>query len=229
MKRNIIKIDEDKCDGCGACITDCPEGALRIINGKAKLVKESLCDGLGACIGKCPTGALKIEERDAEVFDEDEAARNMAALKHKGCPGMREMEFSPEAASGTTGPGGSVSELRQWPVQLKLLNPAAPYFKDADIVVAADCVPFSFPDFHARFLRGKILIVFCPKLDNAYEEYLEKLSAILAGNNVKSITAVHMEVPCCSGTVRLVEEAVKKSGENIIIKDYTVSLQGKIV
>lgn len=230
MKRNIIKIDEGKCNGCGLCIPDCPEGALKIIDGKAKLVKESLCDGLGACIGKCPTGALTVEEREADEFNEEEAKENMETIRkeHQGCPGIKIADFTGKPSSSATKTKQG-SELRQWPVQLKLLSPEAPYFKNADLVIAADCVPFSFSDFHDRFLKGKILVVFCPKLDNSYQEYVEKLSKIFKANNIRSTTIVHMEVPCCSGTTKMIEEAIKRSGVNTIIKDYTISLQGDIV
>ena len=231
MKRKIIKIDEEKCDGCGLCIPDCHEGALQIVNGKAKLVKESLCDGLGACLGNCPQGALTIEERESEEFSEEDVKENLKKEEpqHKGCPGMKMMNFSKEDKPSSKSKVKGTSELGQWPIQLKLLNPSAPYFKGADIVVAADCVPFSFPDFHDRFLKGKILIVFCPKLDNAYEEYVEKLTEVIKINDIRSITTVHMEVPCCTGTVAIVEDALKNSGKNIILKDYTISLQGEII
>jgi len=277
MRRQIIKIDEDKCNGCGLCVPNCPEGALKVIDGKARLVGELLCDGLGACIGNCPEGAITIEEREAEKYDEKKVMGNIitagpgvikAHLKHlrdhgqkeyfdqaldflknkgievpdiddgasqgavppaAGCPGMRQMDLgggkAEEAGPGTT----QVSELRQWPLQLHLLSPDAPYFKGADIVVAADCVPFAFADFHKRFLRGKILIIFCPKLDRELDIYIEKLSQIIKKNGIRSITIVHMEVPCCYGTVSIVEEALKRSGQNVLIKDYTVSIRGEIV
>lgn len=272
MKRKIIKIDEEKCNGCGLCVKGCPEGALQIIDGKARLVGELLCDGLGACLGECPAGAMTIEERDVEAYDESKVMENVvkggveviaAHLKHLkdhgqeeylsqaidylkaksidipvyekevsmssgGCPGMAMRDFStdaPNVVSGSAGP----SQLRQWPIQLALLNPAAPYFKDADIVVAADCVPFTYPDFHQRFLKGKVLIIFCPKLDETIDAYREKLKAIISENNIKSVTMLHMEVPCCTGVVRLVEEAVLASGKNIILKDYTISIKGEIL
>ncbi len=237
MKRNIIKIDEEKCNGCGLCVPDCAEGALKIVNGKVKLVKESLCDGLGACIGRCPTGALVVEEREAESFDEEEAKKNMEKAhaphqpfhaQHSGCPGSMAMQWGNKPKASTQEVTGG-SALAQWPVQLKLLNPRAPYFQNADLVVAADCVPFSYPNFHARFLKGKVLVVFCPKLDHANDEYIEKLTEILKINTIKSIAIVHMEVPCCSGTVHIVEEALKQSGKNITVKDYTISIQGEII
>ena len=237
MKRNIIKIDEEKCNGCGLCVPDCAEGALKIINGKVKLVKESLCDGLGACIGRCPTGALVVEEREAESFDEEEVRKNMEKVHapHQpshahtgGCPGSMAMQWNNKSSANAQEISNG-SALAQWPVQLKLLNPRAPYFQNADLVVAADCVPFSYPNFHARFLKGKILVIFCPKLDHANEEYIEKLTEILKINTINSISIVHMEVPCCSGTTYIVEEALKKSGKNITVKDYTISIQGEII
>ena len=275
MKRKIIKIDEDKCNGCGACVPNCPEGALQIIDGKARLVGELLCDGLGACIGKCPLGAITVEEREAEEYDEKKVIENvikagpetikahlkhlkdhnqdkdlkqaMEVLKkkkinisleednnkgkmHAGCPGTRMMDFRSEHGGSLTSAGGPInSELRQWPIQLQLVSPGAPYFKDADLVIAADCVPFAYGDFHRKFLKNKALVLFCPKLDTVLEEYIEKLSVIFKENNIKSITLVHMEVPCCYGLVQVVEEALKKSGKNIIIKDYTISIKGEIV
>lgn len=235
MKRNIIKIDEDKCIGCGLCITDCPEGALKIVNGKVKLVRESLCDGLGACVGKCPTGALVIEQREAEDFNEEEAKHNMERAQrshgghgHGGCPGMAVAQWS-EAKTNDAPAAPQTSALRQWPIQLKLLNPCAPYFQNADLVISADCVPFSFANFHGRFLKGKTLIMFCPKLDEGLEDYVEKMAEIFKANTIKSVTIIHMEVPCCSGTTHLVEEALKKSGKNITVKDYTISLHGEII
>ncbi len=233
MKRNIIKINEEKCNGCGLCIPNCPEGALKIVDGKIKLVSESLCDGLGACVGRCPTGALIVEERDAQVFDEAQAKKNMEKARGQppqgmgGCPGSMARQWN--KLKGDTQDVVGSSALAQWPVQLKLLNPRAPYFQNADLVIAADCVPFSYPHFHARFLKGKILIIFCPKLDHANEEYIETLVEIFRINTIKSLTVVHMEVPCCSGTLHIIEEALKESGKSIIIKDYTISLQGEII
>ncbi|MFH1837711.1 MAG: 4Fe-4S binding protein [Candidatus Omnitrophota bacterium] len=232
MKRKIIKIDEDKCNGCGSCVPDCAEGALKIIDGKAKLVGEALCDGLGACLGNCPTGALTIEERDVEEFDEGKVKENLKKEEHKpagGCPGMKVMDFRDKKAFIHGNEENKTSALSQWPVQLKLLSPHAPYFKEADLVIAADCVPFSYPDFHSRFLAGKTLIIFCPKLDDAFEEYVEKLTAIFKDNDIRSITVVRMEVPCCGGTTSIVEEALKKSGKNIVVKECTISIKGGII
>ena len=273
MKRKIIHIDEDKCNGCGQCVPACHEGAIRIVDGKARLAADSLCDGLGACLGECPQGAIRIEEREAVSYDEVEALQNImkegpkaveAHLKHLlehgqtsylkeaqeyidkkgqgmkgpdqesssgcGCPGsmMRDFRAAPKAdTAGTQGP--VQSELQQWPVQLKLLNPSAPFFRDADIVVSADCAAFAYGDFHRKFLKGKVLVIFCPKLDDDLEIYVEKLAAVFKANAVRSVTIVRMEVPCCGGTSQIVEEAVRRSGKNVIMKEYTISLQGAII
>lgn len=207
MKRDIIRIDEEKCTGCGQCIPNCPEGALQVIDGKVRLVSDLACDGLGACIGHCPEDAISIESREAEPYDE-----------------RKVMETIVEA-----GPNVARAELRQWPVQLHLLNPHAPHFRGADLLIAADCVPFTCADFHDRFLKGKVLVVFCPKLDDSDDIYIEKMAEIIRHNGIKSITAAHMEVPCCFGTTRLIEEALKRSGKNITVEDYTVSIRGDLV
>lgn len=273
MKREIIHIDENKCNGCGLCIPNCPEGALQVIDGKARLISDLFCDGLGACIGHCPEGAITIEKREAEVYDERKVMGNIVKegenvikahlehlkehnqtqylkealdyLKEKGikipvkkedehffhscnCPGSKMMDFREKNNIETTEYITVRSELRQWPVQLHLLNPNAPYFKDADIVIAADCVPFAYADFHNQFLKDKILIIFCPKLDNANEIYVEKLAEIFTNNNIKSVSIIHMEVPCCFGIEKITEMAVKKSGKDIPVKKHTISLKGEI-
>jgi NAD-dependent dihydropyrimidine dehydrogenase PreA subunit len=283
MKRDIIKIDEGRCTGCGLCIPNCPEGALQIIDGKARLVSDLSCDGLGACIGHCPEDAITIEKREAVPYDEhkvmenivkagpnvirahldhlrghgqdDYLAQALAFLRTRGipvpaptpaapahaCPGSKIMDFRDAdavkdkgrsdsmAASATAGSNADLpSELRQWPVQLQLLSPNAPYFRDADLLVAADCVPFTYAGFHERFLKGKILIIFCPKLDGATDLYIDKLTEIFKNNTIKSVTVLHMEVPCCFGTTQVVEEALKRSGKKIAMKDYTISIKGKI-
>jgi len=275
VKRQIIKIDEEKCNGCGDCVPNCPEGALQIIDGKARLVGDLLCDGLGACIGKCPQGAITIEEREAEKYDEVKVIENVAkggekvilshlnhlkehdqsefleqALKYLNdnnisIPSLEEKKKEPVACGfpGTmmkdfrrpgdeqTEEAASItvkSELRQWPTQLHLVNPGAPYFQDCDLLVAADCVAFSLGDFHFRFLKGKSLVMFCPKLDSTMDLYLEKLTAIIRDNNIRSITVAKMEVPCCYGSLNLTREAVKNSGKNILIKEHTVSIRGDV-
>jgi NAD-dependent dihydropyrimidine dehydrogenase PreA subunit len=265
MKRSVINIDDEKCNGCGLCIPNCPEGAIQIIDGKARLVSDLFCDGLGACIGHCPEGAITVEEREAGPYDECSVMENVvkggarvtkAHLKHlkdhgeheylrqalvylreKGIdiPGMKEAAPRAEAFGGCPGARtmdfrkSAGSALRQWPVQLQLVNVNASYFQDADLVIAADCVPFAQADFHERFLRHRALIIFCPKLDRMPEAYIEKLADILRSNRVKSVTVVHMEVPCCFGLRKLVEEALRRSGKNIEFKDYTISIKGEPV
>lgn len=277
-KRQIIEIDEELCTGCGECVTGCPEGALQIIDGKARMVSDLFCDGLGACIGTCPEGAIKIIEREAEPYDEIRVLKNivekgpdtiMAHLKHlrehgedeylqqaldylkeneivpditgafemlkgcpgSGCPGMAMMDFADEKSEKEVDAADVdlKSELRQWPIQLQLINPHAPYFKNADLVIVADCVPFTYPDFHRRFLKGKRLIVFCPKLDKTIDRYVNKLAAIFENQDIRSLTLVHMEVPCCFGVERVVKMAMEKAGKSFMVKDFTISLQGEIV
>jgi NAD-dependent dihydropyrimidine dehydrogenase PreA subunit len=271
MKRKIINIIEDKCNGCGLCVPNCPEGAIQIIDGKARLISDIFCDGLGACIGNCPENAIVIEEREAEEYNEKKVMANIvkqgtntvkAHLKHlhehgeskylgealdflksvnfeipeykeekanSGCPGSRMMNLNKKTSNEATSGVMLTSELNQWPIQLQLLNPNAPYFDDADILVAADCVPFTYPDFHRKFLKNKILVVFCPKLDKVIDSYIDKLAEIFKNHRIKSITIVHMEVPCCSGTNMVIEKALEKAGKNIIMKDYTISLNGEII
>lgn len=247
MKRNIIRIDEDKCTGCGLCITNCAEASLAIVDGKAKLVREALCDGLGACIGHCPEGALTIEEREAEEFDEEvvheriemlkkeEAAKksaNLAAFQPAcGCPSANVATRRPTpvaAPGGCSSSAPAESQLAQWPVQLALLPPTAPFFQDADLLVAADCVPFAYPEFHKDFLAGKALAVFCPKLDNA-EAHYGKLIEIFKKSSVKSVTALRMEVPCCGGLVAMLRQAIAESGKAIPFKEVVIGRDGKIM
>ena len=275
MKRSIIKIDEDKCNGCGLCVPDCPEGALQIIDGKVRLVSDLFCDGLGACIKTCPEDAIIIEEREAEPYDEIKVMENVAKggmavikahLEHlhehgetkflnqalqylkdnnynipdykeeeahqhsqgTGCPGAMAMDMrKKEKSSESAGPVNS--ELQQWPVQLKLLNPMAPYFDNADLLLTADCVPVAYGNYHGRFLKDKIAVLFCPKLDPYMDEYLEKLQAIIESHEIKSITVLHMEVPCCSGINMVLQKALAQSGKNIFIKEYTISVKGEII
>ena len=235
MKRSIVSIDEEKCNGCGMCIPNCAEGAIKIINGKAKLVDERFCDGLGACLGHCPQDAITIIEREAPDFDE--AAVKMH-LKPKtaekkaekslpgGCPGSMAMDFRGDKKAPARAAAQQNSELRQWPVQLTLVSPEAPYFKDSELLVAADCVPFAYPNFHSDFLAGKSVIIGCPKLDDA-EFYVDKLTELLKKNNIRSITLVNMEVPCCFGLQRIVEEAVARSGKVLPVRQMVITIQGE--
>jgi len=236
-KRKIVKIDESKCTGCGLCIPNCAEGALQIVNGKAKLVKDLYCDGLGACLGHCPEGAITIEERNAREFDEEATKKHLEKIKKKeeeklpcGCPGTAVKTLKDK---GVEGEGCRVkgekseSELVNWPVQLKLVPVDAPYFKNSDLLIAADCVGFSYPDFH-ELLKGKALIIGCPKLDDA-ELYIEKLIQIFKVNSLKSVTVAHMEVPCCFGLNHIVDEALKISGMKIPLKEIIIGIKGEEV
>lgn len=233
-KRKIIKIDEDKCNGCGECIPNCKEGALKIINGKAWLVSDIFCDGLGACLGHCPQGAITIEEREAPAFDEKKAMAHKARRAHErlhaagGCPGSKVVDFGKERTSAKSANPAAPrkSELRQWPVQIMLAPANAPYFKGADLLIAADCVPFAYANFHEDLLRGKIVLVGCPKLDDP-GYYKEKLSEIVKNNDIKSITYAHMEVPCCSGFVGVLKDAIAQSGKKIPFSEAVINIRGE--
>jgi Pyruvate/2-oxoacid:ferredoxin oxidoreductase delta subunit len=238
-KRKIVQIDEEKCNGCGLCIPNCAEGALQILEGKAKLVTDKFCDGLGACLGHCPQDAITIIEREAEKFDDKAAEYNLhhkkKAEKTKveplfaGCPSSRTMHFKPSKSPAVTGPGARVvSELSQWPVQLKLVPVNAPYFQGADLLVVADCVPLAYANFHQDFLKGKAVVVACPKLDDV-QLYREKLTAIFKTNPIKSITVPFMEVPCCFGLVMAIEDALKASGKTIPLKKTKIGIRGEIL
>ena len=274
MKRKIINIDDKKCNGCGLCIPGCPEGALQIIDGKARLISDLFCDGLGACLGTCPEGAITVEEREAEPYDERRVMKNiipqgtntikahldhlrdhgetaflntaLAVLKEQGiaapttkapapnpapagCPGARMMAMEKPSESTPTEAGPIASELSTWPVQLQLLNPRAPYLADAELLIAADCVPFALADFHRRFLKGKVVITFCPKLDQVVDLYIEKLAEIFKTQTIRAIHVVHMEVPCCSGTLRIIQEALNRSEKSIPVHDHTVSIGGEVI
>ncbi len=231
MIRKIIKIDEDKCNGCGICAEACHEGAIGIIDGKAKLLREDYCDGLGDCLPACPTGAITFEEREALAYDE--AAVNEAKKKTQslacGCPGTmaKAINRGPANAAETAGLGFCPSRLSQWPVQIKLVAPNAPYFAGANLLVAADCTAYAYGNFHNDFMRNKICIVGCPKLDMV--DYSEKLTAILANNDIKSVTVVRMEVPCCGGIENAVKNALQNSGKFIPWQIITISTDGKIL
>jgi Pyruvate/2-oxoacid:ferredoxin oxidoreductase delta subunit len=246
MKRNIVSIDEEKCNGCGECIPNCAEGAIKIIDGKAKLLDDKFCDGLGACLGHCPQDAIRVIERDAPEFDEKAVKMHLNVKEEKpiklhkgvprgmmheaaaphGCPGSMAMDFRSEQSSNPQASKRQEPELRQWPVQLTLVSPQASYFKDADLLVAADCVPFAYPNFHKDFLAGKSLVIGCPKLDDG-DFYIDKLTELIKTNNIKSITLVNMEVPCCFGLQRIVEEAVKKSGKVLPIRQTVITIRGE--
>jgi len=232
--RKIIRIDEERCNGCGLCVPSCAEGALQIVNGKAKLVKEQYCDGLGACLGECPQGALTIEEREAEEFDEAAVEQHLHKQQKQelpcGCPSAAVTQFqcetSASAEPATTRP--TASRLTHWPVQLTLVPPSAPFLKGADILLAADCVPFAYADFHREFLADHAVLVACPKLDD-FHAHLNKLTAILRQAEPRSITVVHMEVPCCSGLVHMARKAIEDSGSNILLYDVTIGTRGTIL
>ncbi|HOW89721.1 MAG TPA: 4Fe-4S binding protein [Elusimicrobiales bacterium] len=274
-RRKIIEIDEGKCDGCGLCIPNCPEGALRVIDGKARLVSDLLCDGLGACLGECPKGAIKVVEREAAAYDERAVMENMvkmgvntvkahlehlkghgqnayleqaeAFLREKGyplpagngggpaqggrqpcgCPGSRAMDFRGEDAA--EGPGEkAVSRLRQWPVQLHLVSPAAPYYSKADLVLAADCTAYAYGDFHNGFLRGKALAIACPKLDEGQEVYVEKLRALIDEALINTLTVVTMEVPCCGGLLAMARAALEGSARKPPLKHVVIGIRGEV-
>jgi len=233
MKRKIVKIDEAKCTGCGRCAGACAEGAIQIVNGKARLISESYCDGLGACLGECPEDAITIEEREANEFDEKavNSARHSAAAPEAPayvCPGAAMREIKRRPAAGTEAACSAASELRHWPIQLKLVAPSAPFLKDADLLLAADCAPFAMADFHPKFLRGRSVIIGCPKLDDP-AFYVEKLAEIFKRSGIKSVTVLHMEVPCCFGLKRIAEAALEASGNKIPMRDVTVSIEGKVI
>jgi len=229
-KRKIIAIDDDKCTGCRQCIPNCPEGAIQIIDGKARLVSDLFCDGLGACLGHCPEGAITIEERQAEPFDERKAKDNMVKHHaHSGaCPGSAAHDFRNAKSTATISAvkASGVSALGQWPVQITLVNERAPYFKGADLLIAADCVPFAYAGFHDDLLKGKILLVGCPKLDDI-EAYREKIINIVKASDIRSITYARMEVPCCSGLIGVIEEAIASSGKKIPFTDTVISIRGE--
>ena len=275
MKRKIIRIDEEKCNGCGLCIPNCHEGAMQLIDGKARLISDLFCDGLGACIGHCPEGAIEIVEREAAPYDERKVmemivpkGRNtiLAHLEHLrdhneqefltqaidylkennimmsiekneqnshgecGCPGSMARDFRAENVTPETSTIPVIaSELRQWPVQLHLLNPQASYFKNADVVLAADCAAFAMGNFHERFLKGKSIAIACPKLDSNKESYIQKLSAMIVDSRINSLTVVMMEVPCCGGLLQMAQTARSNSGRNIPVKQAIVSIKGEVI
>jgi ferredoxin len=266
IKRKIIKIDEEKCNGCGQCIPNCPEGAIQIIDGKARLISDLFCDGLGACIGYCPQGAITIEEREANGYDEKKVMENVVKqgknvikahlehlkahnqsellkqaieyLKEKnieiptlgegGCPGSKIMDLRKKEGliNKEVAVSERISQLENWPVQIKLVSPLAPYLNGADLLIAADCVPFAYANFHQDLLKGKVLLVGCPKLDDL-QLYQEKISQIVKNNQIKSITYMHMEVPCCFGLIGVIKQAISASGRDIPFQEITISIKGE--
>ena len=277
MKRKIIKIDENKCNGCGNCIPGCPEGALQLIDGKARLVSDLFCDGLGACIGECPLGAIEVEEREAESYEETRVMDNIikagsntikAHLQHLkdhgqkeyleqavaillrkglsvprldedacssgGCPGSAARALHPNNipqpdSSGDEDDYKPKSHLRQWPVQLHLINPEVPYLKKAELLISADCVPFAYPDFHRKFIKGRVVITLCPKLDQGIENYIDKLARIFKKQEIGSVNIVRMEVPCCGGIELIVQKALEKAGVIKMVRVNVVSISGDIL
>ena len=229
MIRKIIKIDEEKCNGCGACAAACHEGAIEMINGKARLTREDYCDGLGDCLPACPTGAITFEEREAPAYNEAavlDAKQNKQPLPC-GCPGTQSKAIRRDGSFCSTPSTPAVSELSQWPVQIKLVPVNAPYFDGANLLVAADCTAYAYGNFHNEFMRGKITLIGCPKLDSV--DYADKLTAILANNDIKSVTVVRMEVPCCGGIEHAVKKALQTSGKFIPWRVVTISTDGKIL
>ena len=231
--RKIVHFDEEKCDGCGVCIPSCAEGALQIIDGKARLISEKFCDGLGACLGECPQGAITIEERVAEEFDEELVKEHLAVSQSTGtlacgCPSSTVEQFDTAATTEAVSEASQPSMLGHWPVQLTLVPPKAPFLQGTDLMLAADCVPFAYAGFHQDFIRGHSLLVACPKLYD-FPAHLNKLTDILAQSDVRSLTVVHMEVPCCSGLVHMAREAIKASGKNIPLKEVTIGVRGEVL
>ena len=248
--RKIIEIDEELCDGCGNCVPSCAEGALVVEDGKARVVKEQFCDGLGACLGECPTGALKIIEREADEFDEEaveeylsdqetgsredtgiaaESAKENREVILTGCPSTQIRTFEPSSTGddSSAAPAGK-SQLSHWPVQIMLVPESAPFLKGADLLVVADCAPLAYPDFHRDFLKGKAVMMGCPKFDDV-DAYIDKFAKIFRNAGVKSITSVMMEVPCCSALPNIVRKGLEKAGKQIPLEEVTISSRGQII
>ncbi len=232
MIRKIIKINEEKCNGCGACAAACHEGAIEMIDGKAKLTREDYCDGLGDCLPACPTDAISFEEREAPAYDE---AAVLAAKKQKseaklpcGCPGTQSKAIHREPCSCSAEPAAKAqSRLSQWPVQIKLVPVNAPYFDNANLLIAADCTAYAYGNFHEDFIRNRVTLVGCPKLDEG--DYAEKLTAIISNNDIKSVTIVRMEVPCCGGIENAAKRAIQASGKFLPWQVITISTDGRIL
>lgn len=232
MIRKIIKIDEEKCNGCGACASACHEGAIEMVNGKAKLTRENYCDGLGDCLPACPTGAITFEEREAPAYDKAAVLKSKEEKEKKaplpcGCPGMHSKAIKRETPACDIPASPIQSRLSQWPVQIKLVPVNAPYFDGANLLVAADCTAFAYGNFHNDFIRNHVTLIGCPKLDSV--DYTEKLTAIIANNNIKSVTVVRMEVPCCGGIEYAVKRALQQSGKFIPWRVVTISTDGRVL
>jgi NAD-dependent dihydropyrimidine dehydrogenase PreA subunit len=244
--RRIVHIDEDLCDGCGDCVPSCAEGAIRIVDGKARLLAENLCDGLGACLGECPQGAITVEEREADAFDEEAVARHLGPERAApaaprpaglptmpaagGCPGAQIRQFAacpvPVAAPGPDEPVASA--LRQWPVQLHLIPPTAPFLRGADLLLAADCAAFASGEFHRKHLAGKALAIACPKLDGSQEIYRDKLTAMIDAGGIDTLTVLIMEVPCCGGLAAVAREAAARAARKVPVKRMVMSVRGEV-
>ena len=273
VKRKIICIDEEKCTGCGSCIPNCPEGALQVIDGKARLISDIFCDGLGACIGYCPESAITVEDRDAEPYDERKVMKNiikagkntiiahlnhlkdhgetgylneaLAVLKernidvdfsknhhrhhHHGCPSAQPMELSKSSDEECDETGKRISQLQHWPVQLHLISPDASYFKNSDMLLTADCVAYTYADFHKDYLKGKRLVIACPKLDSHSERYVEKLVSLFDDAHIKSLTVLVMEVPCCRGLLQLAKQAREQANNKPLFSVVTIGIKGDVV
>jgi len=240
VMRKIIEIDDERCDGCGQCVPSCAEGAIQVVDGKARLVAEKYCDGLGACMGECPKGALSIVEREAEDFDEEAVEQYLSERPGEpepvpmacGCPSTQVQTFIPGAPSGesakTGQQSGAGSALAHWPVQINLIPVNAPFLKGADLLIAADCVPVAFPDFHQGFVKGKVVMVGCPKFDDV-DGYINKFTDIFKTAGIRTITVVVMEVPCCSGLPMIVKRALEASGKEIPVEQVVISTRGEIL
>ena len=248
--REVIEIDEDLCDGCGGCVTACAKGAIAIIDGKARLVSDTYCDGLGVCLGHCPQGAITIIKREAAVFDEAAVEHHLTEQRRReaspnaapglsvispfagvggGCPGSRPRMMEPVPPAASSEGTDPTSQLRHWPVQLHLVPPTAAFFQDAEVLLAADCVAFAVGDFHQRFLSGRSLAIACPKLDSNQDVYLEKLVMMIDEAGIRSLRVMVMEVPCCGGLVRLVEEALRRAQKAVAVDCLVVGTQGQIL
>jgi NAD-dependent dihydropyrimidine dehydrogenase PreA subunit len=275
MKRKIIKIDHDACTGCGNCIPNCPEGAIQMIDGKARLISDLFCDGLGACLGTCPVGAISIEEREAEPYDEARVMENIISqgpnvirahmehlrdhnqadylrqaadvlarksldnplrkaekpmgAVHQGCPGSRSMKFDTPAARSEADAASRPSQLTHWPLQLHLMSPSAPQYEGADVLLSADCVAYAAGDFHRDYLKGKALAIACPKLDDGQDEYVDKIRALIDEAKINTLTVVIMQVPCCSGLLRLATEAAAAAKRKVPVKCIVIGLGGDVL